>query len=106
MDPIHPISPRPPGVLPVAPPRSGRVARDPRHGSQGNPQDRFTRESDEQQTDEHQHEQPPQEQPLQEQTPQSQQPASNSQQSPWLQPAPADAPRDEAPGPPHIDVRA
>jgi hypothetical protein len=47
MDPIHPIAPRPPAVLPVASPRPGQVSRDPRKDSRRDPLDRFTKDGEE-----------------------------------------------------------
>ncbi len=92
MDPIHPISPRPPAILPVSKSRVGRATREHSEDPRGAPQDRFTKQEDPT-GEQHPGEQPPPAPPP---------PASPRQTYGELLPTDSE----EGRGPNRIDVRA
>lgn len=88
MDPIHPVSPRPPAVLPVSDSRVKRVVRDPRKDSRDTPKDRFTAGEEPSSGEDRTRKQAPGEPP---------------EPPPLGEPSAVD---DDEQGPRHIDVRA
>jgi hypothetical protein len=112
VDPIHPITPRPPAILPVGPSRVQPASRERPKESSRDPRDRFTK-ADEDEAPGREREQP-REPPMGEPNlapggPDGQHAAAGEQDAIPGQPYPAPGQPHATPGeepPAHIDVRA